>query len=251
MSASSGEKPVKCGVARLVGKLMKNLETKDLDKATDIDVVITEVPVTLGRAESGPGHVNINMGSVQSQNISRQHLKIFYDGSSAQFKLEVTSKNGVDVNTVKHSMGDVVVLKPKASIRAGNALMYWLPAVSTFGTGKSPTKGSVLSYAKLMKEAFETDPALKSALHDPAVGVTSGRVRDWIKQHHADMYDDEKKLNNLTAGVYCQFNSKAASNPYARVAATGGGSEVFYFWKGPAGGTGAGNGTKSPQTMET
>jgi len=246
----AGKNEIK-GYGRLVGKLVVNPaalsngeKEKELETAQDIDILVKELPVTLGRAESSQGHLNINVTSAQNNTISRQHLLISYDGTSNRFTLKCLSKNGVDVDKTKYGQGEVVELKSKSAIRAGNSFMYWLPA---------RLEKKIISYGPLIQEAIASDTEIGKSMRDPLKGCSVRLIKDWILQNKGDIFNDEKKVNNMGQGVYGTLNSKALSCPYGKLQFEN--NEVtYYLLNSLSSGSGNSSGQplkKRPKTSKT
>jgi len=193
--------------------------------------LVKELPLTLGRAESGPGHLNINVGSVDGKNntISRQHMLLLYDEVAGAFRIQCLSKNGVDIRGQRVAKDGFAELKAKTSIRAGNAFMYWLPV-------KDTKAKAAVSWGRLVSDALQEDTAMRELCRDPTMGVSVRMVKDWVLKNRPSFCEgDSKMLSNMQSGVYATFSSKAASNPYGRIDHAGS-KDVTYFIKPTASG---------------
>lgn len=225
---------------RLWGKLISNTGNlspeaeEELASAQSIDLLVKELPLTLGRAESGPSHLNINVGSVDGKNntISRQHMLLLYDEAVGAFKIQCLSKNGVDIRGQRVAKDGFAELKAKTSIRAGNAFMYWLPAKDT----KDTKAKTVVSWGRLVSDALQEDAVMRELCRDSTKGVSVRMVKDWVLKNRPSFCEGGSKTHsNMQSGVYATFSSKAASNPYGRIDHAGS-KDVTFFIKPTASG---------------
>jgi hypothetical protein len=158
----SAEAIAKKGYFRLSGQIIDPFTSE----SEQINVVVSDLPVTLGRKDSQPGHINIGKYS----SLSREHGRILWDEMESQFYVEIFSKNTSVVDGVSYMKGSRAPLKSKSAILFSNSYIYFLlPAgkrvkkesakVERESAVKESTTGTFritgATYAALVGAAFE------------------------------------------------------------------------------------------------
>lgn len=185
--------------ARIVGRVGTATEFEQLDE------VISNFPVTLGRAESSKdGDINHICIGRKETTISRKHGKIFWDEESKSFKLECLSKNGCTVDGKNFGANEVATIQSKSALRLGSARFYFLlpvkkPEQVKEAYNKGPN-GQVLSYSDMLEAAYQS-----SNLDLSGGGATQREIIDWILVNFPTFMEDNKR-QNLQQGIYVALN---------------------------------------------
>lgn len=207
---ASAEAKAKKGYFRLSGQV--------IDPATSsfepIDVVVSDIPVTLGRREAQTGHVNIGKYS----SLSREHGRILWDESKSQFYVEIFSKNTSVVDGVPYEKGSRAPLKSKSAIKFSNSHIYFLlPAgkrakkesskvEKDIGVKESPPVVVRVPYAKyteLVGAAFEE----LSPNNEP---LSAREVVTHLMNSHPEWTD---RLTSVTAAIKKVLKRKYSETP--------------------------------------
>lgn len=191
---------------RLIGRIIFSEE-----EFQNIDILVKTLPSTLGRADTCDVCLNMNNGS-DANTISREHAIIKYVNNT--FTIKCLSKNGCMVDKKLIEKHDEALLKPKTSIKLGNAYIYWLPArkISRQSSGSRQVQGI---YGKLVSAAIIESEPLKTKMEDKDVGATQRDIIDVILVMNPELNADEmgdghkfipgslySKNKNLIQGVY-------------------------------------------------
>ncbi|CAK9140924.1 unnamed protein product [Ilex paraguariensis] len=149
--------------------------------------------IILGR-NSKQSTVDVDLSSLgRGMNISRQHVRIFYDFQRRRFALEVLGKNGCFVEGVLHLPGNPPVkLDSQGSLQIGDKEFYFLlPVRSILGGPTGPRNHVNVNYA-------QQDQQLGVGFGG-SVGKNGGRAR--IEEYGENAYDEEEENGGMASGI--------------------------------------------------
>jgi hypothetical protein len=98
------------------------VEEPPMDKRVSKEFFVNVLPITIGRMESSKPDI-LCIDDLDST-LSRQHMKISYDGT--KYIATCLSKNGITVDKIRVEKDDVAVLNDGSAIKLGKCRLYFI-----------------------------------------------------------------------------------------------------------------------------